>query len=72
MSESKLEKLADMEGMSAEELLGQTVMGFSRAGICTNEGCDYTDDNCDPDGASICEECDTPTVQSACMLMGII
>ena len=41
-------------------------------GICTNEGCDYTTD-VEPDCSSgHCEQCDTPTVQSALVIEGII
>jgi len=69
---SKLQKLANIEGVPVEELLENAVMDGSSKGICTNKGCDYTTET-EPDQAQgYCEVCDTNTVKSACVLAGII
>ena len=69
---SKLQQLAEIEGMSEEELLEQGTFDSLCYGICVNPGCDYTT-QVEPDcRAGWCELCDTQTVKSACVLAGII
>jgi len=69
----KLQTLADIEGFEdgmamAEELHTESVI----PGICMNEGCEYST-GVEPDCAKgWCEECNTGSVKSFLMLMGII
>ena len=72
MSVGKIEKLMDIEGFeSVDEMLEEATFGLRCPGICTNDGCDYTTE-VDPDGAGFCEECNTTTVESSLMLMGMM
>lgn len=69
----KAQTLAEIEGFqSIEELLEAYVTDSVCPGICMNEGCDYTIE-VEPDcSEGWCEECDTNTVKSAMILMGVI
>ena len=69
----KLQTLAEYEGYSdGYALLEERALDEVVPGICTNAGCDYTTD-VEPDSrAGWCEECNTGTVASACILAGII
>ena len=67
-----LKKLSEIEGMSVNEMLEEGVYDSVCWGVCTNEDCNYTA-QVEPDGSGYrCPECDTLTVQSACILAGII
>ena len=71
---TKLRQLEQIEGMSAEEMVQEELFGDSAGipGICMNKGCDYTT-ICEPDARrNYCEECQTNSVASAAVLMGII
>lgn len=72
---SKLNILADSEGIDLDnqESLGEILMDSVQPGICMNPGCDYTTDSVEPDqNRGYCEICNTQTVKSISMLMGII
>ena len=67
-----LQKLSEIEGMSVEEMLEEAVYDSVAWGVCTNEGCSYTV-QVEPDAMNYnCPECKTITVQSVCVLAGII
>lgn len=69
---SKLDKLAEIEGLDVMEMLeGATFEGRS-PGICTNKGCDYTTEVEPDQDSGYCEECDTNTVKSCLILAGLI
>jgi hypothetical protein len=69
---TKLETLAEIEGMTVEELLDSSVCDSVVPGICKNKGCDYTT-SVEPDqDKGYCEACGTQTVASALILAGII
>lgn len=68
----KLQKLADIEGLSIEELLEQNAFDSVVPGICTNHDCDYTTD-VEPDQTQgWCEECNQGTVKSVLILAEIL
>ena len=67
---SKLEELANSEGMDVEEMLEQAVIDSVVPGICMN--CDYIT-GVEPDqDKGYCEFCNTQTVQSCLVLANII
>lgn len=69
---SKLQKLAEIEGLEVEEILEAGTFDGVCAGICCNPGCEYTTEvepDCD---SGYCEECETQTVKSALILAGMI
>ena len=69
---SKLDELADMEGLSVEDLLEEASCDSVCPGICVTQGCDYTTE-VEPDCTSgWCEMCGKKTVKSALVLAGII
>jgi len=69
----KLQKLLEIEGFKDEQELAEAVMTDSVCpGICMNPDCNYTTE-VEPDQAhGYCESCDTQTVKSAVMIMGLI
>lgn len=68
----KLEKLAEIEGMTVEDLCANAVFDSVSKGICTNPSCDYTT-TVEPDSKEgYCENCRTHSVASALILAGII
>ena len=72
-SESKLERLAELEGYGdTMELLEAASTDSVVPAICMNEGCDYTT-GMEPDqNRSWCEECEMQTVKSCLILAGMI
>jgi hypothetical protein len=69
---SKLQDLADIEGLDLMELLDSASCDSVCPGICTKKGCDYTTE-VEPDcSQGYCEDCETNTVKSALVLAGII
>lgn len=69
---TKLERLAEIEGLDVMTLLEDATFDSVCIGICTNKGCDYTTD-VEPDCYDgHCEVCGTNTVKSALALAGII
>jgi hypothetical protein len=70
--ETKLDALADGEGLTVDELLETYGTDAVVPGICTNDGCDFTA-HYEPDqDEGWCEECETPSVASALILAGVI
>lgn len=69
---SKLEALAEMLEMSADELLEGAAFDSVVPGICTNDGCDFTGEYEPDQDAGWCQVCDTGTVTSALILAGVI
>ena len=69
---SKLDDLAEIEGMTQEEMFQEGTFDSVCKGICVNPGCSYTVE-VEPDCSSgYCEECKTQTVKSALILAGMI
>jgi hypothetical protein len=68
----KLKLLALDCGLSTKQLLEHRPFDSVQPGICTNPGCDYTDE-VEPDQANgFCAECETETVASVLVLAGLI
>ncbi len=69
----KLEKLLEVEGFDDEIEFGEAFATESVVpGICMNDSCEYTT-HYEPDqDRGWCEECETQTVKSGLMLMGIM
>jgi len=70
--ESKLDKLAEIEGTTVEDLLEQSVFDGVSKGICTNPECNYTREVEPDQRKGYCEICETDTVISAAVLGDII
>ena len=69
---TKLETLAQIEGMDVMELLEEATFDGISPGICINKNCNYTTE-VEPDCYDgFCEVCGTNTVKSALALAGII
>ena len=70
---SKLEQLMNIDGyFDIDEILEKSVFDSECPGICTNLGCGYTA-SVEPDCSDgWCEDCQTNSVQSALILMGVI
>jgi len=67
--QTKLEVLAEAEGMSVEEMIEQAAVDVQAPCICMNPYCDHTD-TMEPDqDAGWCDECETPTM-SSCLVIG--
>lgn len=69
---NKLTQLAQIEGMTVNEMLESATYDSIAVGICTNKDCDYTTE-VEPDCYNgYCENCGTNTVKSCLALAGII
>jgi len=68
----KLNKLAEIEGMSIEDLCSHATFDGVAKGICSNPDCDYTCEVEPDQKEGYCEVCKTCTVTSAAVLAGII
>jgi hypothetical protein len=68
----KLNKLAEIEGKSKEQLLEDAVMDSACMGICTEPGCNYTREVEPDQDKGYCEACGKNTVASSLVLAGII
>jgi hypothetical protein len=69
---SKLEQLADIEGLSIDEMLEAATFDSVAHAICKNPGCTYTT-MMEPDQEhGWCEECNEGSVVSCLVLAGII
>ena len=72
-TENKLETLLGIEGIgSVEEFAEQFISESCVPGICMNEGCDFTISYEPDQDRGWCDECETNTVKSGFVLMGII
>ena len=69
---TKLEKLAELEGMDEIEMLEQGTFDSVAAGICTTEGCEFTIEVEPDQDAGWCDNCEAGTVSSCLVLAGII
>lgn len=70
-NKSKLAQLSEIEGMDEMDLIEAGVIDSVCYGICMNEDCDYTTEVEPDQHAGWCENCNTNTVKSACVLAGI-
>jgi hypothetical protein len=69
---SKLQELAESEGMTIEEMLEQATFDCVAPSICMNKNCSTTY-SYEPDCTEgWCEECETNSVKSCLVLAGII
>jgi len=69
---SKLERLAEIEGMEVMELLEAATFDSVAHSICKNPNCNYTT-MMEPDqDAGWCEECEDSTVVSCLVLAGML
>lgn len=70
---SKIDELVESEGFdSLEEFLDEFGSDSVVPGICMNDGCDYTT-NVEPDcSRGWCENCNTQTLKSAMVILGVI
>jgi hypothetical protein len=68
----KLLKLAEIEGMTVEEMLESATFDSVAKGICTNPDCDYTAEVEPDQRKGHCEVCNTYTVASCAVLARII
>lgn len=69
------EKLALLEeeyGMSTDELLEEYRTDSVAPGICMNPGCEFSAEYEPDQWEGWCDECDTPSVRSLLVLMGVI
>ena len=72
MKKQKLNKLADIEGMTVTEMIKEASMDTVAKAICMNQDCSYTT-TMEPDqDAGYCEVCGTNTVTSCLVLAGIL
>ena len=69
---SKLQRLAEIEGLSVNEMLEQATFDGICPGICINPGCEYTTEVEPDQDKGWCEECQQNTVKSALTMAGII
>jgi len=69
----KLNKLANDWGYNfPEDMMEQYVCDSLHPSICTNKECDYSTEMEPDQDRGWCENCETNTVVSAGMLMGIV
>ena len=69
---TKLEKLGQQYGMSAEEMMEESMCDGVSPSICMNDGCDYSTDMEPDQDRGWCDECNTNTVKSVLILTGCI
>jgi hypothetical protein len=72
LQEAKLARLAEEYDCSTGELLIEYGLESVVPGICMNEGCNYTTEYEPDQREGWCEECDTETVTSFLVLMGML
>jgi hypothetical protein len=68
----KLEALAGQYGVEAEELLETYALDSVAPGICMNAGCDFSAEYEPDQQEGWCEECQTRSVTSCLVLLGVI
>lgn len=70
----KLRDLADIEGFEGDttSFVEQCMMEDRYPAICTNPGCDYTDEMEPDQDRGWCEECKAGTMKSVLVLAGVI
>ena len=72
MDEDKLHLLAELTGVTVEELLKWATFSSIAPGICMNRDCDYMTNVEADQNEGYCAICETQTVQSAPWQAGII
>lgn len=70
--EVKIKKIEELEGQDRMALAEAAIMDSVCIGICMNDDCDYTTEYEQDCTEGWCEECDTGTVKSLMILMGVI
>lgn len=72
MITKKIKQLELATGLTIEELVEEAVLGDGCEGICMNGDCDYTA-QVEPDqDQGYCECCNTQSVRSVLVILGII
>lgn len=71
-AKKKLNKLAQIEGRTVENLLADSLSNSVAKGICVNPGCNNTTDTEPDQSKGWCEECQDNTVKSCLVLAGVI
>jgi len=70
---SKIETLLEIEGYdNLDEFINEKAFDSIVPGICINEGCNATYEYEPDQDQGWCGECETKTVQSALILLGVI
>lgn len=71
--EDKMAKLLEIEGFDTDHaFLEEFVTDSTCPSICMNDGCDYTEDLEPDQDRGHCPECNTGTLQSGLVLLGVI
>lgn len=70
--DAKITLLVEQYGMSINELLEEYGTDSVAPGICMNPRCGFTAEYEPDQREGWCEECDTPSVRSILILMGVI
>jgi hypothetical protein len=68
----KIKQLEDINGQTAEEMAEESVFDGTCASICMNEGCEETFEYEPDQDEGWCDSCETNSVQSILILLGII
>ena len=71
-NQKKLEALAKVEGLTVEEMLEQAVFDSVAKGICSEPGCNYTNEVEPDQDQGHCEKCGGQTVTSCLVLAEMI
>jgi hypothetical protein len=69
---SKLQQLADMEGIPVLEMLEEATFDSIAPGICTRPDCDFTTEVEPDQRLGLCEYCEAHTVKSCLVIAGLI
>lgn len=69
---SKLKRLLEIEGMTLEQALEQSMYDGVSPAICMNGGCDNTTEMEPDQNRGWCDECETNSMKSVCILAGVI
>lgn len=69
----KLQRLAELEGFDdIDDLINHASVDSVVPAICINQGCEYTTEMEPDQDKGWCESCQTNSVQSCLVLLGII
>ena len=69
---SKLQTLLEQEGLESDEFLEEYALEACVPGICMNSGCDATYEYEPDQSEGWCEVCETNSVKSGLVLIGVI
>lgn len=67
-----IEIIQQIEGNHIESIVENAMFDSCVIGICMNDGCEFTTEYEHDQNKGWCEECDTGTVKSAMLLLGVI